>query len=658
MGTSSEVGLPSSWSRDGENLIWRQEFIGRSTPVVHNGRVFVTGRAGEGPTRHELLAAFDADTGEPLWQHVLTAQLTTVPYNRAGWAGPVIDRETGYVYAQGMAGPLVCYDRDGNLIWSRLTSEELGRFSGYGGRTHTPLIDEDRLIVSLINGSWGSLGAPRHRYYAFDKRTGDVIWTSTPGGNVYDRNTTANGVIAVIGGQRLYINGNADGHLYALQARTGNKVWEFELSKRGLNSSPIVVGNTVYAGHSEENIDEGTLGRTVAIDATGSGDVTATHELWRRDIKMGFPSPLYHDGRLYAMDNSANLFALNAESGETIWEKNVGTVGKSAPVWADGKIYVTEVNGNVWILKDAGSEAEELDGEYIEIEEKNGRSRYAEVYGSPAVAYGRVYFATEEGLYAIGDKSRAFELSESAGPALGAETAGDDVATTMFVVPGDVTVGHGDSVEFEIRTFNAAGRELGRSSNAEWSLRDLAGEVSSAGALTTSGSGPAQAGHVVAKANGLEATARVRSFPGLPWQENFDSVEGRGRAWWLGSGRYQVIDREGGGKMVEKPVAPRGLLRSSLLLGPPSLSDYTVRAEAMGGLKGRRKTDVGLINSGYFFRLLGNGQKASIESWQAVKRMAVEAPFEWEMGVWYTLLLRVDVEDGVAHCARQGLEDR
>ena len=33
-GTSAETGLISSWSVEGENLLWEAEFIGRSTPII------------------------------------------------------------------------------------------------------------------------------------------------------------------------------------------------------------------------------------------------------------------------------------------------------------------------------------------------------------------------------------------------------------------------------------------------------------------------------------------------------------------------------------------------------------------------------------------------------------------------------------------------
>ena len=62
-GTSAETGLISTWSVEGENLIWEAEFIGRSTPIVLNDRVYVIGRVGEGITQQERVACFDAKLG-------------------------------------------------------------------------------------------------------------------------------------------------------------------------------------------------------------------------------------------------------------------------------------------------------------------------------------------------------------------------------------------------------------------------------------------------------------------------------------------------------------------------------------------------------------------------------------------------------------------
>ena len=53
------------------------------------------------------------------------------------------------------------------------------------------------------------------------------------------------------------------------------------------------------------------------------------------------------------MDDSAGLRALDAKTGKLLFETNLGTVGRAAPLFADGKIYATEVNGHITILKAA-----------------------------------------------------------------------------------------------------------------------------------------------------------------------------------------------------------------------------------------------------------------------------------------------------------------
>ena len=386
-GVSNEVSFVSNWSKDGGNLIWSDRWIGRSTPTVFDGRVCANGRTGDDVSKREVVACWDAEDGTKLWEHAFSVMNTTVPFARVGWGSVTGDPETGFLFALNVDGHFNVFDRDGNIVWSWRLAEELGRASGYGGRTSTPVVDEDSVILSAIGGLWGDYaGPPRHRYIAFDKRTGDVQWISTPGGNVADMNTQSVPIIAVVNGRRLLIDGNADGHIYALLARTGEKVWDFHLSKRGINVSPVIDGTTVYVAHSEENIDGGPMGRAVAIDATGSGDVTTTHELWRTgELAVGFSSPLVKDGRLYIIDNSANLMALDTRDGTTVWTHSVGTVGKSSPVWADGKLIVTEVNGHILILEPGPNGVSVLDTEELEVED----GRNAEIYGSFAPAYGR-----------------------------------------------------------------------------------------------------------------------------------------------------------------------------------------------------------------------------------------------------------------------------
>ncbi len=638
-GAAAEGGLVSTWSVEGENLVWKAEFSGRSTPVVLNSRVYVIGRVGQGITEQERVACFDAATGELLWEHRFNVFHTTIPHNRVGWASLVGDPETGQIYAHGVQGLLYCFAADGRILWSRSLTEEFGRISGYGGRTHTPVVDEDLIFISYLNLGWGDQVIPRHRYFAFDKNSGGLVWVSTPGGRPRDT-TYSVPVVAVVDGRRLLIGGNADGGVYAMEVRTGKKVWSFQLSKRGINSSVVVDGTRVYAAHSEENLDNTAMGRVVCIDATGRGDITRTHEVWRRDeLQVGYTSPMVHDGRLYVVDNSANLHSLDAATGRDYWHHSLGTVGKGSPVWADGKLYATEVNGGFQILAPGEDQVRALDAEKITTPE----GRPAEIYGSPAIAYGRIYFATEEGLYCLGDKKARFSPAPSPAPERSEEPP-DGTATTAHiqVVPAEVLAVPGEAVQFGVRGFDEKGRFLG-ARRAAWTLQGLAGAVEG-NILKLDESPAAQAGTLVARVGELEGRARVRVVPALPWSEDFEEVEpGKNPAYWVGAGsKFKVEDREGN-RVLVKPPAPRGLHRSNVYLGPPSMTGYTIQADLLGTRKKRNRPDMGLIAQRYTLDLMGNHQRLQVRSWAADLRMAKTVDFQWEMDVWYTLKMKVDI---------------
>ena len=135
---------------------------------------------------------------------------TTIPFNRVGWASPVGDPKTGNVYVHGVQGMFFAFNSDGEKLWEKSLTETFGRISGYVGRTHTPFIDVNLVIISYLNTSWGSQAPGRHRYFAFDKNTGEVIWVSTPGGPPKDT-TYSVPIVTTINDRRLLIAGNADG---------------------------------------------------------------------------------------------------------------------------------------------------------------------------------------------------------------------------------------------------------------------------------------------------------------------------------------------------------------------------------------------------------------------------------------------------------------
>jgi len=637
-GVSDEKGLVSTWSPSGENLIWRADFTGRSTPVVFDGRVCAVGRVGADVHKQEVVACYDAGTGAKIWESRLNVYLTAVPYTRVGWANIAGDPETGNLYVHGVGGLFVCYDRKGKIVWQRSLTEDSGHISGYGGRTHSPIVDEDQVILGYSNSGWGDQAPPRHRYFSFDKKTGDLLWVSTPGGMPNPITTQATPVSATINGQRLLLAPNGDGWVYALKARTGEKVWAFQLSKVGLNTSVVVDGTRVYATSGDENIDEGTKGRVVAIDGSGKGDITKTAELWRYDeLEVGFSTPVLHGGTLFAVDDSANMFALDAATGKEKWRFNLGTVGKGSPVWGDGKIYATEVNGDFHIIRPEETQAVSLSRQKIKIGD-----RPAEIYSSPAVAYGRVYFTTEEGLYCLGSKSARFSAKKDAPPAPAPRAEAGAAPAWLQIVPAEVVVHPGEPAAFKARAFDALGRLIGDAAGT-WGTTGLAGTVDAQGRLTTDPARGSQAGLVTLQSGDLKATARVRVFAPLPWSEGFDNVEvGKSLPYWIGAGNRFVVADKGGNKVLAKAFMDQGLERSNLFIGPPEMSGYTMQADLMGSVKGRRRPDMGIIAGGYTLDIMGNHQRLQLRDW-IEPRLEKTVDFAWDPDVWYTAKLQVDV---------------
>ena len=132
-------------------------------------------------------------------------------------------------------------------------SEEYGMLSTYGGRTNMPMIFDDLVIISGVMTGWGEYAVPAHRLIAFDKKNGQAVWISSTRLRPTDT-TYSSPILANCNGQMAIVFGAGDGSVYAMQPRTGKTLWNYDVSLRGINTTPLVVGNTVYCGHAEENV--------------------------------------------------------------------------------------------------------------------------------------------------------------------------------------------------------------------------------------------------------------------------------------------------------------------------------------------------------------------------------------------------------------------
>jgi outer membrane protein assembly factor BamB len=664
-GYSPEKDLPATFSPDGENLVWKAPYGGRTTPIVMNGRVYLINDAKDPKdplTEQERVMCFDADTGKKLWEYRFNVFLTDIVSDRVGWTNLCGDAETGNIYAHGVQGFLFCFDKDGKIVWSHSMTEEYGRISGYGGRTVSPIIDGDLLILGMVNANWGEQARGGNRFVAMDKKTGAIRWWAETPGRVKDTYYSTP-IVAVLNGQRLIISGGADGGVHAFQVSTGKHAWSYFFGTAAVNCSPVVEGNFVYIGHGEENPEGTQLGRVVCLDASQIKDAEPKL-VWKRDgLKIKFASPIIHEGRLYVADELARLYCLDAKTGKDIWKYSYGRNCMGSPVLADGKIYVGEVNGRFHILEAGEKKCKEL--HKVAFEPKGEFD--VEINGSPAVANGRVYFMTTEELYCIGKSG----LKAIKDPQTTAETQkGSGKPAQLQIVPADIVLAPGGSAKLTARLYDDKGNYLGeakptwdlgpmlpppplpnappppKGANAPPAPPKLSGTISPSGELSVDKT-PSQFGNVIAKVDNLTARCRIRVVPQIPYAQDFSKVPlERSPAGWVNTQGKFAVQEVGGKKVLGKlalnasPLVARG----HAFIGMPTSTDYTIESEMMGTQVRDDMPDMGVLANRYSLVLDGNKQILRLLCWDALPRVDKNVPFPWKPNVWYRLKLTVEVQ--------------
>lgn len=637
-GTTDATGLPESWSPQGDNLAWSAPYGGRSAPVVFGDRLYLQNSVGDGPEQMERIVALDADTGDLLWEHRFNVALSDAPPHRVGWSSPTVDPATGNVYALGVDATFFGLSPDGELLWERFLMEDAGAISTHGGRTPSPIVVDDLVIVSAVTSGWGGLARGSHRFVAVDKISGAIAWISSPGESPFDTTYSPPNLVE-IDGREILLVGGGDGSALAIEAATGRPVWRYAMSKRGVNSGILLVGDTAVVTHGEENLGSSVMGRVAAVNALSVGEIEDADALWINDgLLAGFSSPVTDGELVYQIDNAANLMGLDVNTGEVLWTEGLGTIQRASPVLADGKLYVGTANGEFFILRPSREGVEILDRDDLAEGDE-----LAEIIGSAAVAHGRVYFPSMERLYAIGP---AGDLALPAELRPRPRSSGEGAVATLIVHPQELVLEPGESVQFEARLFDERGRYLrSERAGASWSVGGPVGTIGPDGAFAAADGGP-MAGSVTATVDGVEGSARLRVIPPLPWSFDFDRMEAVPPFWISSLGKFALAE-DGAGQVLVKTNDNPFLRRTKVYLGGSDLSEYTIEVDFKTDMQSRRLGDAGLIAQRYSLILFGTKRSLELQPWQPETARTVTVPFAAQPDVWYRMKLRtINLEDG------------
>lgn len=647
-GVSKETGLIDTWALNGENFLWRAPYGGRSAPIVMGNRLYLQNPSGRGTQLQERVMALDTDSGTVVWEYKFNLFQSDVPPHRVGWASPAADPETGNIYALSGGAQVIALNKDGTLLWQRSFGEEFAAFTTHGGRTMSPVVDGDLVIVSAAVSNWGTSANRAHRFIALDKRTGDVVYVSNPGGRPYDT-AYASPLIATINGVRLLIAGLGDGAIHAIKPQTGEKVWSFIASKRAINTGVAVSGTSVIVSHGDENLDTNELGMIAALDGSQTGDLKTTKWV-TKGIEFGYSPPVIDGGRVYQIESASRLKAFDLDTGKELWTQPLGTAQKAPPVLADGKIYVGTDGGKFFIVRPSAERGEILSA--VELPNSvtsccGSEGTPEQILGGAAISHGRIFFVSSDAVYAIGAKQAkpltGFATDEAA-------VKGDGAPAYVQVSPTEMVLKPGQSVKLRARLFDGSGRLLSDSA-ATWSLDGLKGTVQD-GTFTVASEPGEQAGQIVATVGGLKGAARARVVRPMPWDETFEAyAEGAAPAGWVNAvaGKLTVVTVDGQ-KVLQKAPDDTIFKRIRAFIGPVDWANYTFEADVRASTRRRQMGDIGVTAQRYSLVLYGNAQRLKLEAWEPETTRTVAVPFAWKPDTWYRLKLRVEnMPDGQVH---------
>lgn len=409
---------PERWSTQ-ENVLWKTDLpgLGWSSPVVWNGRVYLTTCVNTGsttPPRKGLyiedldankyppdknvhqwkVFCLDLATGRLLWEHVAHEGVPPKPHhlkNTLASESPVTDGQRLYAYFGNIG--LYCYDLDGQVLWTRpfeVHETQLG-----WGTAISPVVHDGRVYIVNDNEEQSYL-------LALDAATGKDVWR-------VQREEKTNYATPCIwqNEQRteLVTSGIGYARSYDLQ---GNLLWQIKGRSVLAIPTPLVRFGRLYltAGHVlwGDNpfycVKPGATG-DLTPPAEGKGPASP-HLLWHLS-KAGpyHPTPLIVDRQIYVLYDRGLMASYHADTGQEIYPRKripEGRAFTSSPWTYGGKIFCLNEDGVTFAIRT---------GPEFEVLFTNALAEDDMCMASPVVLGDRLLIRSSARLYCIGAAARA-----------------------------------------------------------------------------------------------------------------------------------------------------------------------------------------------------------------------------------------------------------
>ena len=377
-------------------MLWRHKTGAeiRAAPTVADGIVFVGSDDGN-------LYALDAETGTTLWTYESSGLVRVSPVVADGMV------YIGLINRGSPASVIALNATDGDLAWRRDETEV---------ESASSLVVADGVLY---------YGSDDGNVNALDSSTGELLWSYRADQDVYTPPQPAiyNGTVYVHWGELVFAldnsNGSlqwqyekdglgtsiwaafesffssapigvvdgvayvssADGHIYGLDAETGERLWRYQWGEEGLFSPVTISGGIMYTASND--------GLIFALSASAASRYRDEPPWVYSTGGRVYSSPAVSGGAVYVVAHGGDLYALNAYDGDLLWQYEFAGKGTMRPVATEGVVLAVSDDGSLHAVEaSAGS----LLWRFEDGDTPAG--------ASPAVAGGVVY-AGLEGIYAL-----------------------------------------------------------------------------------------------------------------------------------------------------------------------------------------------------------------------------------------------------------------
>ena len=338
IGECAEKTVPLRWTAT-ENIRWKTPLPApsMSSPIVWGDRVFIT-QALDKEGRSRAVLCFNRKDGNELWRGVtaFTGMESTYSGEPHFCSGTPATDGQRVVAVLGSAGA-VCYDMAGKELWKR----DLGKAEQIWGSAMSPVIWKDLVFINFGPGENTFL-------IALDKKTGKDVWrVDNPGKYGTDPKDWIGSwsapLLTRLGGRDELIMSWPQA-VRSFDPRTGKELWRCGGLGNLVYTSPLISPEVIVAMG-------GFMGPAVGIRTGGSGDVTATHQLWRHERSpQRIGSGVVVGEHIYITNAIGTAQCMELKTGKTLWEERAGGNSWSSMVHAAGRLYFTDQAGETVVL--------------------------------------------------------------------------------------------------------------------------------------------------------------------------------------------------------------------------------------------------------------------------------------------------------------------